>query len=104
MEDKKIEQKGKEYWLDHPSNISIIVWILVAVCVLLFFSDAFYHKHSYFEIENMFGFYGVYGFFVCVALVLLAKLMRSVLMRPENYYEASEQTRRGTDLSDQAHD
>ena len=56
----------------------------------LFFADAFYHKHAHFEIEHLFGFYGVYGFFVCVALVLIAKWLRAILMRPEDYYEAPE--------------
>ena len=75
------------YWLDKPKNISLIVWALVAVCVVLFFADAFYHKHAHFGIEQLFGFYGVYGFFMCVALVLVAKVLRTILMRPEDYYD-----------------
>jgi hypothetical protein len=76
-----------DYWLDRPRNISIIVWALTSICVLLFFSDAFYHKHVFFEIENMFGFYGVFGFTVYVALVLTAKWLRTFLMRPEDFYD-----------------
>lgn len=87
----------RSYWLDQPKNISLIVWTLVAVCVLLFFADALYHKHPHFEIETLFGFYGVYGFFVCVALVLIAKWLRTLLMRPEDYYEASEETHHAND-------
>ncbi len=81
------EPSEKTYWLDQPRNISIIIWILVALCILLFFSDAFYHKHSYFEIENLFGFYGLFGFTVYVGLILFAKWLRTVLMRPEDYYD-----------------
>jgi hypothetical protein len=29
----------------------------------------------------------LYGFFACVALVLAAKLLRKLIMRPEDYYE-----------------
>jgi hypothetical protein len=54
----------------------------------LFLADAFYHKHSYFEAENFFGFYAIFGFVVCVALVLAAKGMRVFLMRSEDYYDA----------------
>ena len=35
----------------------------------------------------VFGFYGLFGFIVCVALVLAAKWMRTFLMRPEDYYD-----------------
>ena len=90
MIDRTDEIPEKTYWLDQPKNVTRIVWALVAVCVLLFFADALYHKHPHFEIEHLFGFYGVYGFFVCVALVLVAKSLRSILMRPEDYYDADE--------------
>lgn len=87
MTDKPIEDLSKEYWLDKPHNITVIVWVLVAICIFLFFLDAFYHKHSYFEIENLFGFYGLFGFTVYVGLVLIAKWLRKLLMRPEDYYD-----------------
>jgi hypothetical protein len=78
----------RRYSLDDPGNVTKIVWTLVAVCVALFFADAFYHKHGYFAIEHVFGFYGLFGFIVCVALVLAAKWMRTFLMRPEDYYDS----------------
>jgi hypothetical protein len=83
------ERPGEHrYWLDDPGNVTKIVWALVAVCVGLFFADALYHKHGYFAIERVFGFYGLFGFVVCVALVLAAKWMRTFLMRPEDYYDS----------------
>lgn len=91
MNKNHIENSGGEYWLDKPKNILAIIVILIVLCVILFFFDAFYHKHVYFEIENLFGFYGVYGFFVCVGLVLIAKSLRTVLMRSEDYYENSDE-------------
>jgi hypothetical protein len=77
----------RRYWLDDPGNVTKIVWTLVAVCGALSFADAFYSKHGYFAIEHVFGFYGLFGFIVCVALVLAAKWMRTFLMRPEDYYD-----------------
>ena len=50
-------------------------------------ADAFYQKHAYFSAENWFGFYALYGFFMCVGLVLAAKVMRILLMRGEDYYD-----------------
>ena len=76
----------REYWLDRPANVNKIVYALCAVCGLLLLADFFYHKHVHFEIESWFGFYGWYGFVSCVGLVLAAKMMRKVVMRPEGYY------------------
>lgn len=91
MTDRNENTSEKVYWLDQPKNISLIVWALVAVCIALFFADAFYHKHAYFEIEHLFGFYGLFGFTVYVGLVLTAKWLRKFLMRQEDYYERSDE-------------
>lgn len=77
----------RRYWLDDARNVTRIVWALVTLCVLLLFADAFYHKHAVFPIEQRFGFYAVFGFAVYVGLVLTAKALRKLLMRPENYYD-----------------
>jgi hypothetical protein len=37
--------------------------------------------------ESLWGFYAVYGFAACVLLVLLAKQLRKLLKRPEDYYD-----------------
>lgn len=74
-------------WLDDKRNVKKIIYALFAVCAALFAADAFYHKHPYFEAESWFGFYAVYGFVMCVGLVLAAKGMRVFLMRDEDYYD-----------------
>ena len=78
---------GKTYWLDDMRNVRKIVWGLVFACAGLFVADAFYQKHAYFSAENWFGFYALYGFFMCVGLVLVAKVIRIFLMRDEDYYD-----------------
>lgn len=74
-------------WLDAPKNGKKIVYMLFAVCAALFAADALYHKHPYFEAESWFGFYAVFGFVMCVGLVLAARGMRVFLMRDEDYYD-----------------
>lgn len=81
------DQAARRYWLDDPGNVTKIVWTLAAVCAGLFFADASYTKHGHFAIEHVFGFFGLFGFVVCVALVLAAKWMRTFLMRSEDYYD-----------------
>ena len=36
--------------------------------------------------ENFVGFFAFYGFLACVVLVLIAKQIRKVVMRAEDYY------------------
>lgn len=81
------KENGRKYWLDNPRNVDRIVWVLYAVCAFLLAIDGFVHKHGPFAIEHWFGFYGIYGFVACVGLVLAAKEMRRILMRPEDYYD-----------------
>ena len=80
----------KKYWLDEPRNGRKVIGAVFVVCALLFISDAFYHKHSHFAVEDWFGFYAIFGFVMCVLLVLAAKLMRVFLMRDEEYYDKDD--------------
>ncbi len=82
--------KDRTYWLDDPANVKKIVWALVAVCAVVFGADALIHKHGYFQVEHIFGFHGIYGFVVCVGLVLAAKALRVILMRSEDYYDSDD--------------
>lgn len=81
------QRSDKKYWLDHSANVNKLILALVVVCTLLVLADGFYHKHVHFDFETWFGFYAWYGFGMCVALVLIAKQLRRVLQRKENYYD-----------------
>jgi hypothetical protein len=78
-------------WLDDPRNVTRIVYCLAVLCALALLADLFYTKHPHFGIERIFGFYGIYGFVVSFALVLVAKELRRVLRRDEDYYEPSQE-------------
>ena len=77
----------RKYWLDDRQNITKVVWGLVILCGILFVAEAFYDKHPHFIAETYFGFFGIFGFVVCVGLVLTAKVMRILLKRGEDYYD-----------------
>lgn len=77
----------KRYWLDDPRNVTRLVRGFYVVCALMIAIDVFVPKHGRFRIEHLFGFYAFYGFLACVALVLIAKQLRRILMRPEDYYD-----------------
>lgn len=82
----------RTYWLDNPHNVRKIVIALFVVCALLLLADFVYHKHVHFAFENWFGFFAIYGFVMCVALVLAAKVMRIVLIRREDYYDSDDKS------------
>ena len=79
--------KQKTYLFDNPRNVRRVVFGLVGACVILAGLDLVLHRHVSHPWETMIGFYAVYGFVACVLLVLLAKEMRKVLIRPEDYYD-----------------
>ncbi|MGI9520521.1 MAG: hypothetical protein ACR2PG_02625 [Hyphomicrobiaceae bacterium] len=74
-------------WIDDPKNVDRICYGLYGICAFLVIVDPFVTKDGYFEIEHLWGFYAWYGLIACVGLVLVAKVMRTVLMRPEDYYD-----------------
>ena len=77
----------RKYWLDRSENVTKLYRVLWVLGIALVALDLFLHKHEDFDFAARFGFYAIYGFFACVALVLTAKLLRRVLMRSEDYYE-----------------
>ena len=77
---------------DDPRNVKRVIGGLVVVCVVLIALDLVLHRHPSFSpgsfpAEGWFGFYAIYGFVACVFLVLVAKEMRKLLMRGEDYYD-----------------
>ena len=81
------DPQEKTYWLDDPRNVDRLVHGFYVVGGVLLAIDVFVPKHGPFVIEHVSGFYGIFGFLACVALVLIAKQLRRVLIRPEDYYE-----------------
>lgn len=77
-------------WVGDRAKVDKFFWGIVAVGVLLTALDLFYKKKTYFDIEHFPGFYSIYGFFMCAALVVAAKAMRLFLMRDEAYYAPTD--------------
>ena len=73
-------------WVDRPGNGTRIFWALAVLCGFLLLADFTYHKHGHFSVENLPGFYGIYGFVMFTALILAAKTLRIFIKRPEDYY------------------
>ena len=72
---------------DDPKNVSRLLRFFYISLVILFLCDLFIHYHHGFLWEKYIGFHAVYGFISCVALIFIAKVLRLIVMRPENYYD-----------------
>ncbi|MBU3069158.1 hypothetical protein KOI40_04950 [Aestuariicella sp. G3-2] len=74
-------------FFDKPANVKRVLRVFYACCALLLIMDVVIHRHVVHPWETLIGFYPLYGFLGCVVLVLLAKVMRKVLMRDEDFYD-----------------
>jgi hypothetical protein len=54
---------------------------------LLLAIDLFIPKHGHFAWEEAPFFFAVYGFIGCVSLIFIAKVLRLLVKRKENYYD-----------------
>lgn len=77
-------------WADRPKIRQRILYAIYAVCALLVIIDLLVHRHTSLPIEEMPAFYAFYGFAALVGVVMLAKALRRIVGRDEDYYEQQE--------------
>jgi hypothetical protein len=77
-------------FFDKPENVKWILRVFYFLCVILVIADFIVHRHIYVSFEEIPAFYAIYGFIACVVLVVIAKEMRKVVMRDEDYYDKPE--------------
>ena len=74
-------------FLDKPKNRKRVLRYFFLSLALLLVIDFFIHKHAEFPWEGAPVFYAVYGFTACVSLIFIAKLLRFLVKRDEDYYK-----------------
>lgn len=87
----KQDNNEKKHLFDNPKNVQRLLYGLYVCCAILVLLEFVIHRHIYHSWEELFGFYPLYGFVGCVLLVLVAKWMRTFLMRDEDYYDKLEE-------------
>ncbi len=87
--DRKSDNQ-RRYLFDDPARVKLLVRLLVAACVVLFGLDLVLHRHTVHPWESLIGFYPLYGFVACVILVLLAKELRKLVMRRQDFYQQTD--------------
>jgi hypothetical protein len=78
----------KLHVFDRPENVRRLLLALYIVCGVLLVADFFLERHIYHPWERLPGFYPIYGWLSIVVLVLLAKQLRRIVMRDEDFYDA----------------
>ncbi len=87
----------RKHVFDDPRNVRLVLRILFAACAVVLaldivslgmqLLDAGELRHADHPWERWLGFHPIYGFVACVALVLIAKQLRKILMRDEDFYD-----------------
>jgi len=73
-------------FLDKPENRNRVIRYFFISLGILLVVEFFIHKHVEFPWESAPAFYAVYGFVACVSLIFIAKLLRFIVKRDEDYY------------------
>lgn len=81
------ERDQKVHLFDKPENVKRLFRGFYAICIILIITDFIIHRHTAMAWEKIPAFYAIYGFVSCVVLVVMAKKMRKIIMRKENYYD-----------------
>lgn len=84
MSDNNGEAPG---WFERRENIEKLWYALLIVAGALTISEFMYEHHPHFEIEKIPEFFEIFGFVAFVFIVFVGRLLRTVIMRDEDYYE-----------------
>ena len=77
----------KKHVFDNPRNVKRLLRVIYVICAALVGLDFVFRRHVIHAWEALPAFYPIYGFIGCALLVLIAKKMRKLLMRKEDYYD-----------------
>ena len=72
---------------DDPKNVKRLLVVFFASLVVLLIVDFFIHKHPDFSWEGTPNFFAAYGYVSCVLLIFIARIIRPMIKRDEDYYE-----------------
>lgn len=85
--DEKLPWLARRFlWVDSKRNVNRLFWSLVLLGAGLGLADFFYHKHVHYELETWPAIYGLVGFTAYTVIIFIAKGLRLIVKRPEDYY------------------
>jgi len=81
---------NKPGWAENPVIHQRIRYGLFVLCGILVIADLIVHRHTYLPVEELPAFYAFYGFAALVGVVVLAKSLRQLVGRSEDYYQQKD--------------
>ena len=57
------------------------------LCIIFLIFELIGHRHGETSIEDVLFFPAIFGFFSCVIIFVIAIILRSLLMKDEDYYD-----------------
>jgi drug/metabolite transporter (DMT)-like permease len=75
-------------FLDQPGNVATLLRAFTVLGIIALLLDFIVHRRPVDPWERLWGFYGIFGFIGVTLLILGARLLRRVVMRDEDYYDA----------------
>ena len=82
-----MKPKNELTFLDSAKNRRKVRQYFYISLGILLIVDFFIPKHGHFPWESAPEFFAVYGFVACVSLIFVAKLLRLLVRRKEDYYD-----------------
>lgn len=80
----------QDHWLARPATIRRLWRIFSVVLAVTVAAQLFIDVKGYFGVDGWPGFGAAFGFFSCLAMVLVAKGLGVLLKRQEDYYAAGD--------------
>lgn len=77
----------EKHWLVRPATIRLLWRIFFSVLALTALVQFAVPVETHFGLDGGFAFNAWYGFAVCAAMILLAKLLGEWLKRSDTYYD-----------------
>ena len=73
-----------KYLIEKFGKINSLVSFL---CIIFLILELIGHRHGETSIEDVLFFPAIFGFFSCVFIFVIAIILRSLLMKDEDYYD-----------------
>jgi hypothetical protein len=79
-----------DHWLVRPTTVKKLWWAGSIVLALTVIAQLLIPVKGYFTVDSWPAFGAVFGFFSCLIMVLMSKVLGWILKREESYYADSE--------------
>ncbi len=78
---------ARKHWLVRSKTIRRLWILFVAALAITVLFDFIVDRHGRFGLDAIFGFPAWYGLLTCVAMIIGAKALATVLQREDTYYD-----------------